>query len=327
MTVTLKTPLEVKGMTLKNRIVLPPIATDTCVDGRPTEKTYENYRRYAEGGAGTIIIEHNYVDMSGKFSVGQMAIDTDLFQEDRVKLAQEIHHFSAVTGIQITHAGSGTKPSVTGMEILGPSSVEHPTNKEIPKELSINEIKTIIKKFVDAALRVKKAGFDFVELHAAHGYLLNEFYSPLTNKRGDEYGGSPEKRLRLLLEVIHEVRKAVGADYPIFMRFGAVDMMEGGNTVEDAVFAAPRLAEAGVDLLDISGGMCGSRPVGMVQGHFVPAAIAVKKSVSVPVLVTGGITDPHFANALVAEGKVDLVGVARAMIKDHEWAKKALAAI
>lgn len=323
----LNSPIEVKGLKIKNRLVLPPIATDTCVEGRPTEKTFENYKSYASCGVGTIIIEHNYIDVSGKLSTGQMGIDSADFQPERNRLAEEIHTYDVVTGVQITHAGSATKTSLTGVPLYGPSAVQHPVSGEIPQELSTSEIKGVIAKFVEAANLVKSAGFDFVELHAAHTYLLNQFYSPLTNLREDEYGGTPEKRLRLLLEVTQAVRKALGNDYPIFMRFGAVDMLEGGTTSQDAAFAAPRLAEAGVDVLDISGGMCGSRPQGMLQGHFVPAAVAVKRVVNIPIIVTGGITQPQFADALIREGKTDFVGIARALMKDKAWVKEALAAI
>ncbi|MDI3281291.1 MAG: NADH:flavin oxidoreductase, partial [Bacillota bacterium] len=156
-----------------------------------------------------------------------------------------------------------------------------------------------------------------------HGYLLNQFFSPLTNRRTDEYGGTRENRLRFPLEVVAAVRQAVGPDYPVFYRFGASDRLPDGLTVEDGRFAAPRLVEAGVDVLDVSGGLCGSRPAGAPPGYFVPLAEAIKPVVSVPVLVTGGITEPELADRIIREGKADLVGIGRALLADPRWPEKA----
>ena len=158
----LKSTLEIKGLHFKNRLVLPPIATDTCSEGRPTEKTYENYRTYTNSEVGTVIVEHSYIDLRGRFSSGQMAIDNDDYRQERNQLAEVIHTQDTITGMQITHAGSGTKHVLIGSVPLAPSAVEHPTSGEMPQEMSLKEIKAIVAMFVDAALRVKSAGFDFV---------------------------------------------------------------------------------------------------------------------------------------------------------------------
>ena len=169
-------------------------------------------------------------------------------------------------------------------------------------------------------------GFDGVEIHSAHGYLLNQFYSPLTNKRTDEYGSSNmNNRLRLHLEIIKSVRKVVGKEYPIALRLGACDYMDGGSTIEDGVEAAKILAEAKIDLLDISGGFCGYvRPQANNQGYFQELTIAIKKVVNIPVILTGGITDSIAAEELLQDNKADMIGVGRAILKDSSWAKEAI---
>ena len=179
--------------------------------------------------------------------------------------------------------------------------------------------------FAAAAVRAKAAGYDGVEIHSAHGYFLNQFYSPLTNHRTDTYGGSPENRIRLHLEVIAAVRQAVGPDYPIALRLGGCDYMDGGSTVADAVAACKAFTEAGVDLLDLSGGMCSYTVPGRAcPGWFRDQSEAVKAAVSVPVILTGGITPAQEAENLLREGAADLIGVGRAILRDHRWAEKEL---
>jgi len=232
----------------------------------------------------------------------------------------------AKIGIQITHAGSNTSSEVLGHQPLAPSPVPHPRKRnEIPRELTRDELQTIREAFAAAARRAKEAGFDMVEIHGAHGFLLNQFFSPLTNRREDEYGGSFENRLRFPREVVAAVRQAVGETFCIFYRFGADDQMPGGITTGDARRAAPLLVEAGVDVLDLSGGMCGASSTG--TGFFNYLAEAVKPAVDVPVMVTGGLGDPREANRVIEEDIADLVGVGRALLADPEWALKAKAVL
>ena len=179
--------------------------------------------------------------------------------------------------------------------------------------------------FALAAERVIKAGFDGVELHGAHGYLLNQFFSPLLNKREDEYGGSLEKRMKFPLIVVQKVRERLNGKLLLY-RLGSDDLAPGGTHIEDSVVFAKKLEQSGVDIIDVSGGMCGSEPKQLkhVKGYFVPQASEIKKAVSVPVIGVGGITDAEFADKLVSEGKVDLVAVGRAFWRDNEWAHKAI---
>jgi 2,4-dienoyl-CoA reductase-like NADH-dependent reductase (Old Yellow Enzyme family) len=196
---------------------------------------------------------------------------------------------------------------------------------EAPNELDKAGICAIVNNFSAAALRVKNAGFDGVEIHSAHGYFLNQFLSPLTNKRTDEYGGDVTGRVRLHLEVIRAVREAVGETFPIILRLGAADYMEGGQTIEESMIAAAEFEKAGLDMLDISGGMCRFNVPGLTEpGYFSPLSKAIKGVVSIPVIVTGGITRVEDAEAILSDDKADLVGVGRAILNDSGWAKAAM---
>jgi 2,4-dienoyl-CoA reductase-like NADH-dependent reductase (Old Yellow Enzyme family) len=314
----------VRGLSLRNRIVMPPMANNLATDlGEVTDQLVQHYERRA-GSVGLIIVEHAYAVPGGRINRNQLGIYDDRLVPGLARLATAIHAAGGVACIQITHGGSAAASRVTGEAPVAPSPVPNPAGGETPRELGAEELKSLILAFGQAARRAKAAGFDAVEVHGAHGYLLNQFYSPLTNRRQDAYGGSREGRFAFLQAVVKEVRSVVGPDYPVFFRLGADDRLPGGLTVEDAVWAAPRLAEAGVDLLDLSGGFSGSRPPDLKgQGYFAYLSEPVKRVSPVPVLVTGGITDPAAAEALLAEGKADLIGVGRGLLADPDWALKA----
>lgn len=190
---------------------------------------------------------------------------------------------------------------------------------ELPRELTVNEIKEIEDKFADAALRAKKAGFDGVEIHSAHGYFLDQFLSPLTNKRTDEYGGDIKNRIKIHLEIIKKVREKVGLDYPIFLRLGAGDNMDGGLSQEDAVYAAKEFQKAGVDVLDISGGMCMFFTDDDRAGFFDYLSKPIYKEVDIPVLLTGGVKTGQDVEDILNRDVCDLVGVGRSVFKDSNW--------
>lgn len=324
----LNKPFDHGKIHLKNRLVMPPMATSkSTTEGNVSEEILDYYNEKSAGGQiGLIIIEHSFISKQGKASNGQLSIAENNSIDGLKKLSDIIHNNDSKTVMQINHAGSNTNEAVTGTEIVGPSAVINPrSGLTVPKELNIDEIRLIIQEFKAAALRVKEAGFDGVEIHSAHGYLLNQFYSPLTNKRTDEYGGDVKGRIKIHLEIIKEVRAAVGEDFPILLRLGASDYKEGGNTIEDSKIAAKEFEKAGIDLLDISGGFCGyTIPGTSEQGYFAPLSHAIKEVVSIPVILTGGITDPMGAEKLLASGKADLVGVGRAIYKDSNWAKNAM---
>ena len=327
------TPLMVKGHTLNNRIVLPPMANNMATErGEITDAHIEHYLRRAEAGVGMVIVEHTYVRRDGRINARQMGIHDDFLIPGLERLVDALRATGTVVGIQITHGGGKATTDLIGRQPISASDVLVPGAAESARAATLGEMAEIVEAFVAAALRVKAAGFGFAEIHGAHGYLLSQFLSPLTNLRADEYGGDLHGRLRLPLEVVRAARQAVGDDYLLLYRLGANDYKPGGLTQEDGVQAAVALAEAGVDLLDISGGLGGAAVPGwdgVSQGYFVPMAADIQAAANVPVVVAGGITEPEFADLVIREGKVDLVGIGRAMLSNPDWAadaRKALSA-
>jgi len=328
--VLLFTPISFSGLHLRNRVVMPPMATaiegpggSVADDGRPSDGTIAHYATRARYGVGMIIVEHTYITKTGKAHRGQLGIDNDDAVPRFAELANAICSEGAVAVIQLNHAGAAASPEVTGSMPLGPSAVPIPGRTQVPTAMTAEDIAQTIRHFVLAGQRAKKAGFQAIEIHAAHGYLLNQFLSPLTNKRTDEYGGSLSNRARFLLEVVRAVKESVGEEFPLFVRLGCVDGIEGGIVPEDAALVAAMLQSEGVSLIDVSGAFAGSRPKEAPPGYYVPAAALVKSRVGIPVLVTGGITDPKFAEEVLQEGKADLIGVGRALLRDAEWVVKA----
>lgn len=320
-------PLAKCKLTLNNRLVMPPMATGKSEeDGRVSKELLDYYDEKSKSGyISLFIIEHSFITQKGKASEGQLSVADDGVVEGLKKIANTIHENGSKAVMQINHAGSAASKNVTGYEPVGPSPIVNPRKGEIPKELSKKDIKNIIENFADAAGRVKEAGFDGVEIHSAHGYILNQFFSPLTNKRTDEYGGDILSRIRIHLEIINEVRGVVGDDFPILLRLGASDYMEGGILIEDSKIASIEFEKAGVDILDISGGLCGYSVPGLTgQGYFSLLTEAIKEVVSIPVILVGGITEADAAEKLLSTGKADLIGVARAIYKDSSWAEKAI---
>ncbi|MBA3028031.1 MAG: NADH:flavin oxidoreductase [Desulfobacteraceae bacterium] len=320
-------PLNSGRLSLKNRLVMPPMATAKADEtGKVSKALLDYYHEKSLGGyLSLIIIEHSFVSQSGKASEHQLSVAGDEMVEGLKTLAGVMHSNGSKTMMQINHAGSAANKTITGLDPVGPSAVENPRKQNVPRELSREEIKAVIGLYRDASVRVQKAGFDGVEIHSAHGYLLNQFYSPLTNKRKDEYGGDTSGRIKIHLDIIRAIREAAGAEFSIAVRLGASDYMEGGTTIDDSVRAAKEFEKAGVDMLDISGGFCGFIVPGLSgQGYFAELTEAIKKVVSIPVMLTGGITDANAAEKLLSEGKADLIGVGRAIYSDSKWAEKAM---
>ncbi|MDF2588166.1 MAG: NADH:flavin oxidoreductase/NADH oxidase [Anaerocolumna sp.] len=318
-----------RNIQLNNRLVMPPMATGKSEeDGKISKEIIDYYDEKSKGGyISLIIIEHSFISDEGKASNRQLSIASDDMIEPLKELANTIHKNGSKAVMQMNHAGSAASNEVTGLDIVGPSAIINPRipNGEMPKELLIDDINGIIQNFRDAAIRIKAAGFDGVEIHSAHGYLLNQFFSPLTNKREDEYGGDVLSRIKIHLEVIKAVREAVGEDFTILLRLGACDYRDGGSSIKDSVIASKKFEEAGVDILDISGGFCGYvNPENKEQGYFSEITEAIKKEVAIPVILTGGITDVAEAERLLKDEKTDLIGVGRAILKDSNWAKNAV---
>ena len=322
----LNQPLKLKNIILRNRIVMPPMATGKSIDGVPGDVLIDYYKVRAKATA-LIILEHEYVSTDGMASIGQLSMADDGVIDSYKNLTAAVCSQQAVILAQINHAGAAAR--YTGLPIIAPSPIVLYDKQPVPHEMTKKDIAVVIKSFTDAALRAKKAGFDGVEIHSAHGYLLNQFYSPLTNKRTDEYCGTAlEGRTRIHTEIIHEVRKATGEDFIIALRFGACDYMEGGSKVDEVAAASGIFEEAGIDLLDISGGHCGYTVDTKTQsGWFSELSAEAKKAVKVPVILTGGITSGEEAEKLLKENVADLIGVGRAVMQNASWAQEALAAL
>lgn len=319
--------LQAGTLTLSNRLVMPPMATAKAEpDGKVSQALLDYYAEKSAGGyLSLIIIEHSFITLEGKASELQLSAADDSVIEGLRKLVAVIHHNGSKTAMQLNHAGSAATEEIIGSTPVAPSALKNPRQGTMPRELTREGIAKIIVAFKNAARRTKEAGFDGVEIHSAHGYLLNQFFSPLTNQRTDEYGGNVHNRIRLHLQVIEAVRAAVGEDFPILLRLGASDYSEGGTTLEDSQIAAQAFEKAGVSILDISGGFSGFNVPGLTgQGFFAPLSEAIKKVISIPVILTGGITDVQAAERLLTEGKADLIGVGRAVLKDSQWAKQAI---
>lgn len=323
----LKTPIALGTLHVHNRLVMPPMATSKALaDGAASPEVKSYYAEKSQGGhIGLIIIEHSFIHPLGKASANQLSVAEDRLVDGLRELAATIHANGSKTMMQINHAGSMTTEEIIQAQPLAPSAVPNPRRGSAPREMTHSDLAQVVEAFQKAAVRVKSAGFDGVEIHSAHGYLLNQFFSPLTNKRQDEYGGELKKRIRLHLEVIEAVRAAVGPDFPILLRLGASDFAEGGITIEDSQEAAKHFEAAGINALDISGGFSGYNVPGLTgQGFFAPLSAAIKAKVNIPVIVTGGVTDPLAAEELLADGKADCIGVGRAILNDSTWARRAM---
>jgi NADPH2 dehydrogenase len=255
-----------------------------------------------------------------------MGVYADVCVEGLSRLAGAITAEGAAACLQISHGGSRSSSRITGMTPLGPSACRNPreAHGEIPEAASRAQIAEAIDAFATAAVRARDAGFHAVEIHAAHGFLLSQFFSPLTNLRDDEYGGDEDRRGRIHLEVVTETQRRVGQTFPIFVRLGACDEYAGGATIDAACRAAVRLEAAGVALIDVSGGLAGSDDPGRGPGYFVEYANAIKQAVAIPVAVAGGIREPGHADRIVRTGQADVVCVGRAMLDEPAWTRAAI---
>ena len=315
--------LKSKNINFKNRIVMPPMATAKAdKNGHVTEEILHYYEDKTKNKLfSTVIIEHCFVDVLGKASKNQTSIADDSTIDGMRKLANLVKSNDSNVILQISHAGSSANEEVIGQQPVAPSAIKNPSKSttEIPRELSVEEIENIIDKFVEAAVRSKKAGFDGVEIHSAHGYLLNQFLSPITNKRTDEYGGDIDGRIKIHLEIIRKIREKVGENYPIFIRMGAGDYLEGGLSTEDSIYAAQEFVKVGVDVLDISGGMCMFSIDDQRAGFFDFLSKPIYENVDVPVILTGGVKTGEDVEDILNRGVCDLVGIGRSVFKDSNW--------
>jgi 2,4-dienoyl-CoA reductase-like NADH-dependent reductase (Old Yellow Enzyme family)/thioredoxin reductase len=298
-------------------------------DGSINDRHIAYYLRRIQGGVGYITSEHTGIMKQGRAFPNMTLIDSDRQIPHFKKLVEAIHREGGKIVIQINHAGRQTSSSVTGSPIVAPSAIPCPVRKEMPKELSQEEILEIISAFGEAARRVKETGADGVEIHMAHGYLINQFLSPFSNQRTDEYGGDPDRRMRMAIEVLRTVRNQVGSDFTVLCRLSADEYVEGGLKLEDTKEIARALERNGADALHISAcvaasGYLNHPPYYAEEGVFVHLAQGIKSVVSIPIIAVGRIRTPELANQILEEKKADLISMGRALIADPNLPIKAL---
>lgn len=309
---------------------MPPMATHFAAeDGSINDRHIAYYLRRIQGGVGYITSEHTGIMKQGRAFPNMTLIDSDRQIPHFKKLVEAIHREGGKIVIQINHAGRQTSSSVTGSPIVAPSAIPCPVRKEMPKELSQEEILEIISAFGEAARRVKETGADGVEIHMAHGYLINQFLSPFSNQRTDEYGGDPDRRMRMAIEVLRTVRNQVGSDFTVLCRLSADEYVEGGLKLEDTKEIARALERNGADALHISAcvaasGYLNHPPYYAEEGVFVHLAQGIKSVVSIPIIAVGRIRTPELANQILEEKKADLISMGRALIADPNLPIKAL---
>lgn len=335
-------PLTLRGLTFRNRAWVPPMCQYSAenLDGVATPWHAVHYGSLARGGAGAVIVEATGVTPEARISPQDLGLWNDEQRDALVPIVDFMHSQGAAAGIQLAHAGrkastypdlgSGNEGSLPesegGWETLAPSAVPFP-GLDTPRELTEAEIGETVAAFVASARRSIEAGFDFVEIHGAHGYLLHEFLSPLSNTRTDSYGGTPENRARFLLEVVDATRAEVGEDVPVLVRLSATDWTEGGLTLEDTAQLSGWLKDHGVDLVDVSTGanVVAKIPVG--PGYQTSFAAGIRNQADIPTAAVGLITEPFQAEHILATGQADVVLLGRESLRDPNFPIRAAAAL
>lgn len=323
------TPFRIKHLEIPNRIVMPGLASFLIEDdGTITDKTIEHYRLRAAGGPGMVIVEACAVSPEGVVSPHQARIYDDRFVEGLAKIAQVMRAEGAVPAVQIHHGGRQTSSKVIKQKPLAPSPLPCPTIRGDVEPLTKEKIQELIHKFADAAERAVQAGFDLIEIHGAHGYLINQFLSRFSNIREDEYGGDVEGRAKFALEIVREIRKRIGKDFPLSFKISAQEFVPNGLTVGESIKILKLLVKEGIDVVQVSAGNDATpewiaQPMFMKKACLAGSAGAIKKALNIPVMAVGRINDPLVAERILAEGKADLVCMGRGLLADPELPKKA----
>lgn len=322
----------INGMTLRNRMVRSATWEGMCEqDGRPTERLINCYKDLAKGGIGLIISGYAFVRLDGKNNPGQMGIHTDNFADDYKKMTKAVHEAGGKIAVQLVHGGGQSNAEIAGRQPFAPSAVKVNQFPEMPAELTRDEISKIITAFGEAARRARSWGADAIQLHGAHGFLINQFLSPLTNRRTDEYGGSIENRSRFLLEVYRNVRETVGADYPVLIKLNASDHVDGGLEIDDSVYAAKKLAEAGINAIEVSAGTSASGEKSPVrrkinksekEAYNLKLARRIKEAVSCLLMVVGGFRSYRVAEKAIRDSCMDYISMARPLIREPGLANR-----
>lgn len=324
------TPLKINQMELKNRLVVSAMVTNYCnEDGTATEKFIAYHEHKAKGGWGLIITEDYAVTKTAGGFKKLPGLWEDQQIDSHKELTRRVHEAGGKIVAQIYHAGRETSSAITGEQPIGPSALKDPTMPETPRELTVEEIHDLVEKFGDCAKRAKEAGFDGVEVHGAHGYLIGAFASPFSNKRSDEYGGTIRNRARFAMEIIENIKEKCGKDYPVLYRMSSVEYVPGGLEIEESKVLARFVQEAGADCIHCSQGVYASThviipPSVVPRAAYVENAAEIKKVVDIPVIAVGRINDIEIAESVLEAGKADLVTMARASLADPDMPKKVL---
>lgn len=313
------------GKSAKNRVVVPPMASQTADDqGHATAATVAHYHSLARSGAGLVFVEYSFIHSSGRGEEKQLGINSDSQVAGLAHIARSIQQEGSLAGVQIVHVGGKTTLQLAGSQPIGASPIAVPVKgwqPEVPRKASQEDIQSLIRWYADAAQRAAAAGFDLVELHAAHGYGLNQWLSPLTNQRTDSYGGSIAARAKLLVQIMSVIRKEI-PQLLLAVRLPAQDHLPGGLTIAEMIWVVHQLEKSGVDLIDVSSGLGGWRRPGdrHGQGYLVDDAAALKSHSSLPVIGVGGIESGTYIDEIIRERKVDFAAVGRAILSaPHAW--------
>jgi 2,4-dienoyl-CoA reductase-like NADH-dependent reductase (Old Yellow Enzyme family) len=334
--VDLLTPLRIRGVTSRNRVVMSPMCQYSAEEGFANDWHLVHLGSRAAGGVGMVLVEATSVTSDGRITPADVGIWSDQHVEPLARIAAFVHSQGAVAGIQLAHAGrkastavpwkggAQLKPEEGGWPVVAPSPIPFHDDEPPPIALDEKGIDGIVTAFEDAARRALKAGFKVLEIHAAHGYLLHEFLSPLSNQRDDQYGGSLENRMRLLLRIAERLRALMPDELPLFVRLSATDWAEGGWDIEQSVELAKRLKSLGVDLIDVSsGGTLPTARIPVAKGYQVPCSRRIHDDADIPTGAVGLITDAEYADGLITGGDADVVLVGRELLREPYWTLRA----
>lgn len=323
-------PGRIGTLEVRNRIIGAPMERNYCNrDGSVTQRYVDYLEARARGGVGLFFTEASYVDPRGKGRTYELGIHDDAMLPGLTRLVQAVHRHGAKIGLELNYGGRVVAPEVSGLQPWAPSPVPClMSGGAMPHVLTLEEIQRILGEFGEAARRCREAGCDILEIHGAHGYLIGQFLSPVTNRRTDAYGGPLTNRMRFLLEVIGEVKRQVGDDFPVAVRVSADEYVDGGIVLPDTIETAKAMEAAGVHLIDVSGGNYEAafmivQPMEIPLGCHVPLAAQIREAVKIPVSVAGRINDPTFAEQVLADGHADFISLARALHADPEFPTKA----
>ena len=334
--------LKIKSKTFRNRVVLSPMCQYKAKDGIISDWHLQHYSRFAFSGLGAAFIEATGVSPEGRIGHGCTGIWSDDHVEGLSKIVKTFNQYDCLSGIQLAHAGrkasflrpwDGASPITENDKIepawqtIGPSAIPINNSSPVPKEMTIEDINRVKEDFKNAAIRANIAGFDILEIHGAHGYLLHSFFSPISNMRNDQYGGNFENRIRFAMEIIVDVKSVWPENKPLFYRLSSIDAPDQGATIEDNVQLAKSLKIAGVDVIDCSSGGITGSPVltksKIIPGFQVPYSEKIKKEAEISSMAVGAIINADQANEIILNKRADLVAMGREMLADTQWVYKA----